>query len=326
MPSTPATDELGGSADPRAPVQRVLRDLRASRTGLSEREAARRLVAYGPNELARRGGLQWPRQVVRQLVPPLALLLWLAALLSYISGSATLAAAIVAVILLNTGFAFLQERYAERAVEALSAYLPPQARVLRDGEEKQIQARQLVPGAVLVVREGDRVSAADARLLEGSVEMDVSTLTEESLPVSRSAEVWMRTELGRIAALSERVGHDPSPLEKQVTRVARIITVVAVAMGIAFIPVGTLLGGLSLGDTLKFAIGLLVANVPEGLLPTITLALAVGVRVLARRGPLPSTTLTPCPWACRWSNCGTSSAARVPAACSVPKWRIRPSP
>ena len=96
----------------------------------------------------------------------------------------------------------------------------------------------------------------------------------------------MRTELGRIAALSERIGHDQSPLEKQVTRVARIIAVVAVAMGIAFIPVGTFLGGLSLSDTLKFAIGLLVANVPEGLLPTITLALAVGVRVLARRGAL----------------------------------------
>ncbi|HET7139570.1 MAG TPA: cation-transporting P-type ATPase [Arthrobacter sp.] len=310
-------DELHGSADPRAPVQRVLRDLRANRGGLSEREAARRLVAYGPNELMRHGGRQWPRQIVRQLVHPLALLLWLAALLSYFSGSATLAAAIVAVILLNAGFAFLQERHAERAVEALSAYLPPQARALRDGAEKQIQARFLVPGDVLVVREGDRVSA-DARLLEGSVEMDLSTLTGESLPVPRNAEdrppegpllqatdmvfsgtsctggeafavvfaTGMRTELGRIAALSERVGHDQSPLEQQVTRVARVIAVVAVGMGIAFIPVGTFLGGLSLSDTLKFAIGLLVANVPEGLLPTITLALAVGVRVLARRGAL----------------------------------------
>ena len=315
--SSPGADELRESADPRAPVQRVLRDLRASRAGLSEREAARRLVVYGPNELTRHGGRQWPRQIVRQLVHPLALLLWLAALLSYFSGSAPLAAAIIAVILLNAGFAFLQERHAERAVEALSAYLPPQARVLRDGEEKQIQARLLVPGDVLVVREGDRVSA-DARLLEGSVEMDVSTLTGESLPVLRSAEgrppegpllqapdmvfsgtsctggeasavvfaTGMQTELGRIAALSERVGHDQSPLEKQVTGVARIIAIVAVAMGIAFIPVGTLLGHLSLSDTLNFAIGLLVANVPEGLLPTITLALAVGVRVLARRGAL----------------------------------------
>ncbi|MFB9716556.1 cation-translocating P-type ATPase [Arthrobacter methylotrophus] len=318
MSSSPGgTGEFRGASDPRATAQRLLRDLRASRTGLSEREAARRLVAYGPNELTRHGGRQWPRQIVRQLAHPLALLLWLAALLSYFSGSAALAAAIIAVILLNAGFAFLQERHAERVVEALSAYLPPQARVLRDGGERQIPAGLLVRGDVLVVREGDRVSA-DARFLEGSVEMDLSTLTGESLPVPRSAEdrppegpllqaidmvfsgtsctggeavavvfaTGMHTELGRIAALSERVGHDQSPLEKQVTRVARIIAVVAVGMGIAFIPVGTLLGGLSLSDTLNFAIGLLVANVPEGLLPTITLALAVGVRVLARRGAL----------------------------------------
>jgi calcium-translocating P-type ATPase len=96
----------------------------------------------------------------------------------------------------------------------------------------------------------------------------------------------MHTELGRIAALSQRVGHDESPLEKQVKHVARLIAVVAVGMGVAFIPLGTLVAGLSLGDSLNFAIGLLVANVPEGLLPTITLALAVGVRVLARQGVL----------------------------------------
>lgn len=96
----------------------------------------------------------------------------------------------------------------------------------------------------------------------------------------------MHSELGRIAALSQRVGHDESPLEKQVKHVARLIAVVAVGMGVAFIPLGTLMAGLSLGDAVNFAIGLLVANVPEGLLPTITLALAVGVRILARRGVL----------------------------------------
>ncbi|WP_269207240.1 HAD-IC family P-type ATPase [Rhodococcus opacus] len=96
----------------------------------------------------------------------------------------------------------------------------------------------------------------------------------------------MHTELGRIAALSQRVGHEESPLEKQVNRVAWLIAAVAVAMGLAFIPLGTLMAGLSLDDSVNFAIGLLVANVPEGLLPTITLALAVGVRTLARQGAL----------------------------------------
>ena len=83
---------------------------------------------------------------------------------------------------------------------------------------------------------------------------------------------------GRIAALSQRVKLEPSPLERQVKHVARLIALVAVGMGLAFIPIGTLVTGLSLRDTLVFAIGLLVANVPEGLLPTITLALALGVR------------------------------------------------
>ncbi|MFQ6155679.1 cation-translocating P-type ATPase [Micrococcus luteus] len=313
-----AAAETGVHVDPRASVDRLLRDLRSSRRGLTAREAVRRQVVYGPNALTRRGGRRWPRQILGQLTQPLALLLWLAAVLSWVTGSGALAAAIVAVIVLNAAFAFLQERHAEHAVEALAAYLPPSARAVRDGQEVLVDARLLVPGDVIVVREGDRVSA-DARLLAGSVEMDVSTLTGESLPVLRSADAGgplaqrlleasdsvfsgtsctggeatalvfatgMHTELGRIAALSERVGHESSPLEKQVTRVARVIAVVALLMGGAFIPVGTLLAGLPLGDAMNFAIGLLVANVPEGLLPTITLALAVGVRVLAREGAL----------------------------------------
>ncbi|AMM30799.1 ATPase, P-type, HAD superfamily, subfamily IC family protein [Sinomonas atrocyanea] len=312
------TAETEVRVDPRSSVDRLLRDLRSSRRGLTAREAARRQVVYGPNALTRRGGHRWPRQILGQLTQPLALLLWLAAVLSWVTGSGALAGAVVAVIVLNAAFALLQEHHAEHAVEALAAYLPLSAHAIRDGREGLVDARLLVPGDVIVVREGDRVSA-DARLLTGSVEMDVSTLTGESLPVLRSAEggaplaqrlldasdmvfsgtgctggeavalvfaTGMHTELGRIAALSERVGHESSPLEKQVTRVARVIAVVAVLTGAAFIPVGTLLAGLRLDDALNFAIGLLVANVPEGLLPTITLALAVGVRLLAREGAL----------------------------------------
>jgi calcium-translocating P-type ATPase len=312
-----AEDTTQLAADPQESIERLLRDLRARRSGLSDREAARRLIVFGPNGLVRRRGRQWPRQLIRQLVHPLALLLWLAAILATLGGTVALAAAIVVVIIINAVFAFVQERHAEQAVEALASYLPVKARVVREGTTKLVDARDLVPGDVIVVSEGDRVSA-DARLLSGSVEIDLSTLTGESLPVLRSAEpldtqgplleardlvfsgttciggeapavvfaTGMRTELGRIAALSERVGHDSSPLEKQVTHVARLIAIVAIGMGAAFVPVGTLIAGLSLGDALNFAIGLLVANVPEGLLPTITLALAVGVRVLARKGAL----------------------------------------
>jgi P-type E1-E2 ATPase len=95
----------------------------------------------------------------------------------------------------------------------------------------------------------------------------------------------MDTQLGRIAALSQRVGRDQSPLERQVTRAARLIALVAIGAGAAFLPVG-LAAGLTVAAAASFAIGLLVANVPEGLLPTITLALAVGVREMAGRGAL----------------------------------------
>ncbi len=96
----------------------------------------------------------------------------------------------------------------------------------------------------------------------------------------------MHTELGRIAALSERVKEEPSPLERQVRRVAWLIAGIAVAMAVAFVPVAIFGAGLSLNDSVVFAVGLLAGNVPEGLLPVITLALAVAVRALAARGAL----------------------------------------
>ena len=177
--------------DPREPISRLLRDLRSRPEGLSSREAERRLVAYGPNELRRRGGRRWPRQLAKQFVHPLALLLWLAAALAFVAGVPTLGGAIVAVIFLNALFAFAQERQAERAVEALTRYLPQQAAVRRDGKREVIDARELVPGDVLLLAEGDRISA-DARLLEGAIEVDMSTLTGESQPVFRSAEFARR--------------------------------------------------------------------------------------------------------------------------------------
>ncbi|HTI25658.1 MAG TPA: cation-transporting P-type ATPase [Kutzneria sp.] len=282
--------------------------------GLSTREAQRRLQRYGPNALPQRSTRRWWRELAKQFTHPLALLLWMAAALSAASGSTELAIAIVVVIVLNALLAFVQEQQAEHAVEALGRYLPQHAWVLRDGHRQQVLAADLVPDDVLLIEEGDRVSA-DARLVEGVVEVDNSALTGESVPVVRDAAqdddlerpldspvrvfsgtvctegsakavvvgTGAHTELGRIAALSQRVHVDQSPLERQVRRVAWLIAIVAVGAGVAFLPLG-LVAGLSLSAALLFAIGLLVANVPEGLLPTITLALAVGVRSMARRG------------------------------------------
>ena len=301
-------------ADPREPLDDLFHDLDSRSDGLSEREAARRRVVYGPNTLIRREGRRWPGELARQFTHPLALLLAMAAVLAGMTGSANLMVAIFAVVVLNAFFAFAQEMQAERAVEALAAFLPDHARVMRDGGVRVIPAADLVPGDLLLVEEGERV-CADARLMDGELDVDLSALTGESVPVYRSAHLLdtegplvfsrelvfsgtmvtggaaravvtatgMHTELGRIAALSQRVRRDQSPLERQVKRVAWLIAAVGIGVAAAFLPVG-LAAGLTIGAAASFAIGLLVANVPEGLLPTITLALAVGVRDLARRG------------------------------------------
>jgi magnesium-transporting ATPase (P-type) len=174
-------------ADPLEPLALLLQHLRSSPEGLSDREAARRLVAYGPNELAGRGGRRWPSELARQFTHPLALVLAVAAVLAWISGTPSLAIAIAAVIVLNAAFAFFQEVEAERAVEALAAFLPSHARVWRDGRRQEVLAHLLVPGDVLMVEEGDSI-CADARLITGAVEVDMSTLTGESAPVARSAD------------------------------------------------------------------------------------------------------------------------------------------
>jgi calcium-translocating P-type ATPase len=304
-----------GNVDATEPVDRLLRDLRTTRSGLSGREAARRLLAYGPNELRRRGSRHVWRELGRQLAHPLALLLWAAAGLSWLAGTVPVAVAILIVIVLNAAFAFAQELQAERAVEALQAYLPTRATVLRDGEPAVTEATQIVPGDVLLLEEGDKIPA-DGRMLSGTIEVDASTLTGESVPVTRSAgwadtgvpllqardlvfsgtactggearvvvvATGMSTELGRIAALSERVKSEQSPLERQVRRVAWLIAVIAVVMALAFLPAATLGAGLSFQQAIVFAVGLITGNVPEGLLPVITLSLAIGVREMARRG------------------------------------------
>ena len=255
--------------NPEERLDLLLQHLGTRPSGLGRREAERRLQQYGPNEIRRREERSHLRDLARQFTHPLALLLWAAAALAWIAGIVAVAIAIVVVIFVNAIFAFAQELQAERAVEALAAYLPSEARVLRDGEELRIPTTELVPGDVLLIEEGERISA-DARLLEGSLEIDMSTLTGESAPVDRDAEfadtgvppleardlvfsgtscvegearalvyaTGMHTELGRIATLSQRVESEASPLENQVRKVAWLIALIAVVGGHRLHPCG----------------------------------------------------------------------------------------
>jgi len=297
----------------------VLSALGTGPGGLTTAEVAVRRLRFGANQLPAPPRRPWYFDLGANLCHLLALLLWAAAALSWLLGTPQVAAAIIAVIAINGLFSFWQEYAAERAAEALQKLLPHQVTVRREGRLQTIAASDVVPGDVLILTEGESVPA-DARLIEAQgLRMDNSPLTGESRPMPRFAHamaadgrapamlanlvfagtsvvagrgeavvfaVGAATEFGRIAALAQALPERPSPLEREVAQVTRVIAILSVGMGIVFYVLGTLLGGLPPLAGLLFAIGIIVANVPEGLLPTLTMALAIAVRKMAARNAL----------------------------------------
>jgi magnesium-transporting ATPase (P-type) len=257
----------------------------------------------GPNVLAEPKRRSHVRQFGANLVHLFALLLWLGALLALVGGMPALSAAIVVVIVVNAIFAFVQEYRAERASDALKRVLPRTARVRRDGELREIPAEALVPGDVVLLEPGDRVSADAEVVSRHDLRVDNSTLTGESRPVEPERLVYagthvargrgeavvvatgMATEFGRIAELAQQADEAPSPLELELRRVTRMVALVSLGLGTLFFVVAGFLG-MGLEERFVFAIGVTVANVPEGLLPTVTLSLALGTQRMARRNAL----------------------------------------
>ncbi len=293
----------GSTLTAMAAVADLLVDQADECAGLSSAEARRRLAESGPNVLVEAKPPSSVRRLLAQLVHLFAILLWAGAALALIAGMPQLSIAIVVVVLVNAAFAFAQEYRAERAAEALRRMLPQRARVRRDGGVVDVPAEELVPGDVLVLEAGDRVSA-DAELLhEIELRVDNSTLTGESWPVAPESRVsagtyvvsgraealvtatGMGTEFGRIAALTQQTHAKPSPLELELKHVTRLVAVVSMAAGTAFFLVAGALG-MGLEERFVFAVGVMVANVPEGLLPTVTLALALATQRMARRNAL----------------------------------------
>jgi Ca2+-transporting ATPase len=300
-------------------VDVLLTQLGSSRDGLSPSDASRRLAAFGPNSFPRARRRPWYFELAANFLHFFALLLWSAAALAWLAGMPQLAYAILAVVLVNGLFSYWREFQAERAVEALEALLPRHATVRRQGQEMQIPMAEVVPGDLLILREGDSVPA-DARIVASErLRLDMSSLTGESRPTLRSAEpsktsgraaimlpnlifagttvvgglgeaiayaIGTHTEFGRIAELTQAQKQRPSPLEIELRQVTWVVTLLAVAMGVLFFFLGTRVGGLSAVPGFLFAVGIIVANVPEGMLPTLTLSLALGVRRMASRRAL----------------------------------------
>ena len=296
----------------------ALSELRTSRDGLSPDEAAARLVRAGPNQLPKPRGPGLVRQLLDQLLHFFALMLWVAAGLAFVGGMPQLGIAIIVVILVNGAFSFAQEYRAERAVRALSALLPETVVVRRGGRKLTVPAAELVLGDIVLLREGDRISA-DARVIRSSeLRVDMSTLTGESKPVARVAEpvtdappdpldapnvvfagtfvtsgsgvvavaaTGAATRLGGISRLTGEVIRRPTPLRIQLNRAVRMIAAFAVVTGVAFFGVALALGTPA-RDGFLFSVGVIVALVPEGLLPTLSLSLAMSATRMARRGAL----------------------------------------
>jgi Ca2+-transporting ATPase len=286
--------------------------------GLSEAETARRLARHGPNELIERGGRSPWMIFLGQMTGTMVLILVVAAVISAFLGDDRDAVAILAIVILNAVLGFQQEYKAEKAMAALKKMAVPSVRVRRDGRLREISARELVPGDVVLLEAGNRVPA-DCRLIEAAnLRVQESALTGESEPVDKSTsdtetselplaerrhmtymgtaiaygrgigvvtETGMDTELGKIASMIQTVRREPTPLQRRLDHLGKALALIAFFLvGVIFVL------GLFRGEEIRVmfltAISMAVAAGPEGLPAVVTIALALGAQRMFRRRAL----------------------------------------
>lgn len=296
--------------------------LKSSDAGLSQDEALNRLTEYGANVLEDTGKESLLYKYLKQFWNFFSILLTVGSLLAFIAewlspgqGNLYIGIALLAVVILNSTFTFIQEFQAEKIMESFRQLIPPKARVLRNGEITEILASDIVAGDVILLEEGDKVPA-DGRLIEvNSLKVDNSPITGEAEPQLRSLEcthpnilecrnmvfsgtlvqtgngkaiifgTGANTQIGRLAILTKRTSSVETPLRKELNSFIKVISSIAIFLGISFFLVGSFVQDTFLLN-LIFAIGIIVANVPEGLLPTVTLALSLASRRMAKKNAL----------------------------------------
>jgi P-type Ca2+ transporter type 2C len=286
--------------------------------GLAADEAAKRLAEHGPNELQASAGVSPWRLLLDQFRNVLILILLVAVALSLVLGHATEAIVISVIVVLAALLGFVQEYRAERAIEALGRMAAPTATVVREGEELDVPARELVPGDVILVRAGDRIPA-DARLVEvanlkieesaltgesHAVDKQTTALDEDDLPVGDRTNMGyagtaatygrgrgvvvatgMRTEFGGIAKLLETIDRGKTPLQVSLDRVGVLIARAAVVIVLVVIALG-LVRGQPFLELLLFGTALAVAVVPEALPAVITISLTLAAQRMVKRNAL----------------------------------------
>lgn len=305
------------------PVDEALKSVHSQPTGLASPEAERRLREFGSNIVEKAPRPSLVSILVRDFGHFFAVVLWFSAGLAFVAewndpgqGMAKVGFAVVAVILVSGVFSFWQERRVEKTLAALQRLLPRTITVLRDGAPVELPVETLVPGDVILVEQGDRIPA-DCRLIESrALRVNTSTITGESVAKERNAEpsqeeealrgsnillastslvsgkgravvfaTGMDTEFGKIAHLSQSGAGETTPLRRELTYLSRLIVFLAIGIGAFFFAAGTLIG-MPLWQDVLFSIGIFVAMVPEGLLPTLTLALVLAAQRMARRNVL----------------------------------------
>src|SRR5215207_201005 len=286
--------------------------------GLSRAEAARRLLEHGPNELAAAQRQSPWALLLEQFTNVLILILLVAVALSIVLGHATEATVIAVIVVFAAVLGFVQEYRAERAIEALGRMAAPTATVVRDGDELDVPARELVPGDVVLLQPGDRVPA-DARLIEAvNLQVDEAALTGESHPVEKHraaldgddlpvsdrtnmvyagtavtygrgsgavAATGMRTEFGGIARMLETIDRAKTPLQLSLDRVGMLLARAAIVIVLLVMSLGLLRGEPFL-DMLLFGTALAVAVVPEALPAVITISLTLAAQRMVKRNAL----------------------------------------
>ncbi len=297
----------------------VFEVLASSPEGLTSDEVKRRLLKYGPNALVEKKRASVVYRFLAHLKDLFGILLLFASLLAALGGMPELSLIILAVVLVNTVFSLFQEWRAEKAIETLRNWMPEYAKVIRDGELKRVLVKELVPGDVIALEEGDRVPA-DARLIEA---YDLWTnnvpLTGESEPQPRTAKptsstgasyvdapnlvymstsvargngkavvftTGMETKFGEIAGLTQEIAEEPSPLQKEIAYTAKYDFILAVTVGVVFFLAGFVVLHISIYESILFMIGVMVCCVPEGFQVTVSSALAINVLKMVKQNVL----------------------------------------
>lgn len=300
--------------------EEIYLELASSDTGISKVSAQKRLEVYGPNKLKSIRRTPLLIRFASHFTNLLAVLMWIGSFLSFWAKMPEAGWACIVVILINAIFSFWQEFKAEKAIDALKKLIPSYARVIREGNETKVPTTDIVSGDIIIIEEGDNVPA-DARLIEASeLRVNNSAFSGESKLSHKMSEgfqnnkdfLWleipnlifagtsiasgfgkavviatgMSTEIGKIAYLTQTVKEDLSPLQKEVNRISKLIAIISVVMGFVFFFVGMIFTKMTLLASAMFAIGIILANVPQGLMPTLTLALAMAVQRMVKRHAL----------------------------------------